>query len=218
MHAFQNAGGHVLLSARPYPIESDTAIMAGSVVKLSGGLVVQAAAAETGPILGIAAETHTGVEDMLDLRSNGEEILVYDNPELIFESGAPELNAASGTATTIVFSDVAAGVAAAAMVTGVVQLKSRVDGSGNKDVPGECRKISAYADKTATVSDGGTAAAGDVYYVYPAIGSIVGAMDAEASRLVLTASGQTKLRVVGHDPIRHKLRLMAVEHSLGVEN
>ena len=218
MHAFQNAGGHVLLSARPYPIESDTAIMAGSVVKLVGGLVVQAAAKETGAILGIAAETHTGVEDMLDLRSNGEEILVYDNPELIFESGAPELTAASGTETTLVFSDVADGVAAAAMVAGVVQLKSRVEGGGNEDVPGQCRKISAYAEKTATVSEGGAAAAGDVYYVYPAIGSIVGAMDEEANRLVLTASGQTKIRVVGHDPIRHKLRLMAVEHSLGVEN
>lgn len=218
MHAFQNAGGHVLLSARPYPIESDTAIMAGSVVKLVGGLVVQAAAAETGAILGIAAETHTGKEDMLDIRNNGEEILVFDNPELIFESGAPELTAESGTETTLVFSDVAAGVAAAAMVTGVVQLKSRVDGGGNKDVPGQCRKISAYADKTATVSSGGAAADGDVYYVYPAIGSVVGAMDEEAARLVLTATGQTKIRVVGHDPIRHKLRLMAVEHSLGVEN
>ena len=102
MRPIQNAGGHVGLTARNYPIAAATAISAGEVVKLSAGLVVAAAAAETGAILGIAAENHPGTADALNARANGTEILVYDNPELIFECPVPVIAAASGSATTIV--------------------------------------------------------------------------------------------------------------------
>ena len=93
MRAVQNAGGHVGLTARAYEIDKATNVTAGAVVKLSGGKVVLAAAGETGPILGIAAENHPGADDAMNLRANGTEILVYDNPELIFECKAPEFAA-----------------------------------------------------------------------------------------------------------------------------
>lgn len=221
MHAFQNAGGHVGLSARPYPINSNTAIMAGTVVKLSGSLVVKAAAAETGPILGIAAETHTGVEDALNIRSNGEEILVYDNPELIFECAAPELPAgAGGSATTLVPTGLAAGLANDALNGGKVQLVSRAEASTNTDAINEVRPITDYtaSGTVITLPAGGTPAAGDVYCIYPPLGSAICALDSTAQCLVLTATGATKIKVVGHDTIRRRLRCMAVEHSLGVEN
>ena len=103
MYPVQNAdGGSVLQTARNYPIDAETVIDAGAVVKLSGGKVVLAAAAETGAILGIAAEFHSGKEDALNLRANGEWIRVCDNPTLIFECAAPTIKAASGSATTIV--------------------------------------------------------------------------------------------------------------------
>ena len=86
MRPIQNAGGHVGLTARSYPIAYNTAISSGQVVKLSAGKVVSAVAAETSPILGIAAENHPGVPDALNYRANGPEILVYDSPELIFEN------------------------------------------------------------------------------------------------------------------------------------
>lgn len=218
MHAFQNAGGHVGLSARPYPIEADAAITVGTVVKLSGGVVVAAAAKETGPILGIAAETHSGVEDMLNIRSNAEDIRVYDNPELVFECAAPRLTASGGSATTLVFSDIAAGLADGALKEGKVQLVERAEGS--TDTLNECRKITGYTatSKTAQLIEGGTPAAGDVYCVYPPVGSAVCAMDEKSARVILTDTGATSIMVVGHDTIRHKLRLKAVLHSLGTEN
>lgn len=94
MYPVQNAdGGSVLQTARNYPIDAETVIDAGAVVKLSGGKVVLAAAAETGAILGIAAEFHSGKEDALNLRANGEWIRVCDNPTLIFECAAPTIKA-----------------------------------------------------------------------------------------------------------------------------
>lgn len=74
-------GGSVLQTARNYPIDATTEIQAGAVVKLSAGKVVLAAAAETGGILGIAAEFHSGKEDALNLRANGEWIRVCRQPD-----------------------------------------------------------------------------------------------------------------------------------------
>ena len=136
MHPVQNAdGGSVLQTARNYPIDAATVIDAGAVVKLSGGKVVLAAAAETGGILGIAAEFHSGTEDALNLRANGTQILVCDNPTLIFECAAPTIKAASGSATTIVptTGDVDASAADDAFNNAVLVLKEKAANSGNTD-------------------------------------------------------------------------------------
>ena len=102
MRPIQNAGGEEVVRERSYPVASTTAIAAGQVVQLSAGKVVPAIAAQTGAILGIAGENHPGTADMLNPRANGDEILVCDNPGLIFECPVPTLKAASGSATTIV--------------------------------------------------------------------------------------------------------------------
>ena len=223
MRAIQNAGGNVGLSARNYPIAAATAIQAGQVVKLSGGLVVSAAAAETGAILGIAAENHPGIADALNIRANGPEIQVYDNPGLIFECPAPEITAASGSATTIVpkAGDVAATAADDAYNGSVLVLKSKAAESGNTDPLGVHITVADYA-KTGTVitkASGGTPAEGDVYVMYPAIGSAVGGLDAVSlSKLLVSATGATSIKVVGHDFDRGMIRCMAVKHALGGTN
>ena len=84
MRPIQNAGGEETIRARSYPVAKATAITAGQVVQLSGGKVVPAAAAQTAAILGIAGEEHSGTADILNPRANGDEILVCDNPGLIF--------------------------------------------------------------------------------------------------------------------------------------
>ncbi len=214
MRPIQNAGGHVGLTARNYPIAAATAISAGQVVQLSGGLVISAVASQTAAILGIAAENHPGTADALNPRANGTEILVYDNPELIFECPAPTFAASGGTATTVTTttSDVAVTTSNAFKGGFLVSPK------GNK------RAISAYGNSsstnTFTVPSGETAADGDVYTLYPQVGCAAGwQLDGTAfSKIVLTAAGCTKLKVVGHDFDRGMIRLMAVEHSLGVEN
>ena len=139
MHPVQNAdGGSVLQTARNYPIDAATVIDAGAVVKLSGGKVVLAAAAENGGILGIAAEFHSGTEDALNLRANGTQILVCDNPTLIFECAAPTIKAASGSATTLVpaTGDVDASAADDAFNNAVLVLREKAASSTNTDALG----------------------------------------------------------------------------------
>jgi len=225
MRPIQNAGGHVGLTVRKYPIATSTAISLGQVVKLSAGKVISAIAAETAAILGIAAENHPGSADALNARANGEDILVYDNPELIFECPAPVITAASGSATTIVPAngDVAAAAANDAFNDSVLLLISKAADSTNTDPIGKKIPVTDYtaSGTIITKASGGTPSEGDKYEVYPKLGAAVGGIatldGTYFSTLVLTAKGATKLKCVGHDFERHMIRLMAVEHSLGVE-
>ena len=226
MRPIQNAGGHVGLTARKYPIAYNTAITAGEVVKLANGLVVASAAAAAAAILGIAAENHPGTADALNARANGTDILVYDNPELIFECPVPVIAAASGSATTIVpkSGDVAAAAANDAFNDSIMVLIEKAADSTNTDPVGKHIPITDYtaSGTVITKASGGTPSAGDKYEVYPKIGAAVGGIPAldstTLSKLVLTAAGATKIKCVGHDFDRHMIRLMAVEHSLGVED
>ena len=220
MYPIQNADGHVGITKREYPIASGTAIRAGQVVQLSGGKVISAAAAQTGAILGIAAENHPGTADALNPRANGERIYVCDSPFLLFECPVPVLSAASGSATTVVLSSLAAALADDSLNNGVLVLKEKAAESGNTDPLGKQISITDYA-KSGTVitkASGGTPSAGDKYELYPPIGSAVAALDSTYfSHLVLTASGATAIRVVGHDFERGRLRCMASLHSLAVD-
>ena len=165
MRPIQNAGGEEIIHARSYPVASATAIAAGQVVQLSAGKVVPVIAAQTGAILGIAGEDHPGTADMLNPRANGDEILICDNPGLIFECPVPTIKAESGSATTIVpaTGSLAAAAADDAYNASVLVLKSKAAGSTNTDVPGTRRAVTDYT-KTGTVltvETGGTPAAGD---------------------------------------------------------
>ena len=222
MHPVQNAdGGSVLQTARNYPIDAATVIDAGAVVKLSGGKVVLAAAAETGGILGIAAEFHSGKEDALNLRANGKEILVCDNPTLIFECPVPTIKAASGSATTIVPADgdVDASAADDAFNNAVLVLKEKAANSGNTDAVGTQIVVTDYA-KTGTVmtkASGGVPGAGDVYEVYPVIGAAIGGVASLGDKrlgITLKTVGATKIRCIGHDYERGTIKLMAIGHAL----
>lgn len=220
MRPIQNADGHVGLTARSYPIAANTSIAFGQLVKLSSGAIAAAGDAETGALVGVAAENHPGTADALDPRANGKEIFVCDNPGLIFECPAPTFKAASGSATTIVpaSGDIAAAAADDTYNGSIVVLKKKAAASTNTDVVGVHRAVSDYA-KTGTiltVASGGTASSGDVYELYPALGSAVCALSS-ASKLVITGTGATSVRVVGHDFERHMLRCMASLHTLAVE-
>lgn len=222
MYPVQNAdGGSVLQTARNYPIDATTEIQAGAVVKLSAGKVVLAAAAETGGILGVAAEFHSGKEDALNLRANGTKILVCDNPTLIFECHAPTIKAASGSATTLVpaTGDVDASAADDAYNASVLVLKEKAANSGNTDAVGTQIVVTDYA-KTGTVmtkASGGTPGAGDVYEVYPVIGAAIGGIASLGDKrlgITLKTVGATKIRCIGHDYDRGTIKLMAIGHAL----
>lgn len=217
MKTVQTAAGG-MLSKREYPIATSTDIKEGQIVKLSAGLVVKAAAAETTAVIGVAAETHSGAADQLNPRSNGTKIMVWDCPDVIMEQKAPRLTATGGTATTVVGT-----IAGAADVynNGYLKLVAKAADSTNTDPIGAVKKITDFATSegtgTFTVASGGAANAGDVYEVYPPLGFQGGNIDStDFNKLVLSATNTNLiLKVVAHDTALGLIRLMFTKHFLG---
>ena len=221
MNCIQNLDGHFGASAHEYPIVTNTAVERGAVVKFSDGKVVLAGESESSAILGIAAEGHSGTADVLNPRSNGKGILVYDNPGVIFECAVPTLTAASGSATTLVpaSGDIDANASDDTYNGATLVLVKKAAGSTNSDPLFAAAAVTDYA-KSGTVltkESGGTPYAGDVYEFYPAIGSSVCALSTKRKNAVVTAAGAPALRVAGHDRTRHCIRLMAVKHQLATD-
>lgn len=212
-----------MISKRPYPIAADTVISAGQLVKLSGGFVIAAATNETTKILGIAAEMHSGSADALDPRSNGDEIMVWDSPDLIFECAAPVITATGGTAATVVTGSASmAAFASDDFNGGWLKLRGKAAGSTNTDAVGRLRQITDFADasgtETFTVVSGGTANAGDTFEVYPPLGFVKGNLDAERTNYVITGAAALPIKVVGYDFDRGMIRFAAGLHFLGTED
>lgn len=221
MKFYQKLDGGVHVSAREYDIAADTAIKEGQVVKLSSGFVVAAAVGETSAILGFAAENHSGVADALDPRANGTKILIIDDPMTVMQCKAPEITAASGTATTIVAAEgQLAAFGANDLTGGYVQLLSKAANSTNTDAIGQTRRITSFASasSTLTVESGGTAAEDDVYAIYPPVGFAKGNLNADRTALVLTATANIALKVIGSDRKLGKIMLAAGKHVFAVNS
>lgn len=216
MNPRNNASGGPIISVRAYPIDHATKILAGQVVKLSGGKIVAAAAAETGAILGVANENHLAADDALNPRATGKEILVADGPEMLFECGAPVVEATGGSATTVVTSGLAA-FDATDMQGGYLQLVKYGADSSNLDGIKTVKEIIDFGSGTFTVPAGGTNSKGDQFRVYPPVGFAGGNLSADGTGLVLTATAELSFQVVGHDYERGKIILKAKKHALGTE-
>lgn len=224
MKPYQKADGQVLISAREYDIAYNTAIKVGQVVALSEGLVVAAAANITTQILGIAAENHSGTADALDPRADGTKIMVYDDPMLIFQSPVPVVAATGGSATTMTASTLGA-FSNDDFNGGYIVLLEKAEGSTNTDVIGKVDRITDYAYtssgtvSTFTKASGGTPYAGDKYAIFPPIGFRKGNLDSTTrDKLVLTATASLPIKVVGMDIERGLVNMMALLHTLGVED
>lgn len=208
MHQVMDLSGAVLHSEREYDIAANTVISPGQLVKLTDGLVVAATAGETGAVLGAAAESHTGAEDPLNPRANGKRILVHDAPGAIFASPAPVLTALSGgNATTVKFTG-ANGVGADAFKGGYI-----------KDKTGHMRRISASTDSTGTISltvdSGETVAEGDTFVLFPPVGFRKANLSSDGTKLIVTATAELPIQVVGRDELRDEIWTAAVLHQLG---
>lgn len=219
MNIFQKADGGVLQSGRDYDIAANTVVYYGQVVTVAEGLVTPAAQKQTGRVLGIAAETHTGTEDALNGRNNGTRILVYDAPDAIMQCVAPEVTAAEGGgATTLVAAELAT-FADDDFNGGYVKLLRKADESANTDELGKVRRVTDFtaASKTFTLESGGTPEAGDVYALFPPIGFAKGQLDGEKQKLDLGDTCALALKVVGMDRDLGFVRMMSGNHVLGVE-
>lgn len=209
--------GSQIHKAREYDIATNTSIAVGQIVKLVNGLVVAAVAGETSPILGIAAESHTGTADALNERNNGTKILVTDSPTLAFGCKAPLVTATGGTATTIVDTELATFVDDD-FVGGYVKLAEKVSGSAIEDGEGTVYRITASVAATNTLTidktTAGVVKAGDKFLLFPPIGFGKGNLAADGG-LSLAATAALPIRVVGRDETVDEVHFMAALHELG---
>jgi len=222
MKFYQKIDGAVHVSAREYDVAYNADIKEGQLVKLSEGLVTAAATNETGALLGIAAETHSGAADALDPRANGTKLMVIDDPDVVMQCKAPEVAALEGTATTLPVTVLKA-FAADDFNGGYVKLVSKAEGSTNTDAIGTVRRITDFAPDDATptkgiltLESGGAPYAGDVYAVFPPIGFAKGSLSADGCALTLDACANLPLKVVGHDRAFGKINLIACKHVFAV--
>lgn len=222
MKFYQKLDGATHISAREYDVAADTAISEGQIVKLVDGLVVAAAVNETGAVLGVAAESHSGSADALNTRANGKKITVIDDPNTVFQCAAPQVTALASSATTLEVTDLKA-FAADDFNGGYVKLVSKASGSTNTDEIGTVRRISDFALDNATptkgvltVENGGAACAGDVYAVFPPVGFAKGNLNSTRDGVVLSAAANLPLRVIGADTGFGKINVMIGKHVFAV--
>ena len=222
MKFYQKLDGATHISAREYDVAADTAISEGQIVKLVDGLVVAAAVNETGAVLGVAAESHSGSADALNTRANGKKITVIDDPNTVFQCAAPQVTALASSATTLEVTDLKA-FAADDFNGGYVKLVSKASGSTNTDEIGTVRRISDFALDNATptkgvltVENGGAACAGDVYAVFPPVGFAKGNLNSARDGVVLSAAADLPLRVIGADTGFGKINVMIGKHVFAV--
>lgn len=216
MNPIYSTSGEQVTSITSYEIATATAISIGQVVKLTSNKVVVGLVAETSPIIGVAAEAHSGAADVLNQRSKGLSIKIYDSPNQVFESPAPRSTATSGTTTTHVDTSLAT-FADDDFKGGKLKLVSKGASSTNTDPIGTIYEItgSTASSKTFTfAAAGGAITAGDIVEVYPPVGFAKGNLDTGISKLVLTATAALPLEIVGYDTNRGQLRHKAALHQL----
>ena len=222
MKVFQKADGGVLQSGRDYDIGTSTNIGEGQVVALSEGLVIAAIQKQTGKILGIAAENHSGSADALNTRNDGPKIQIWDAPDAIFQCPAPVVAATGGSATTVTASTLGA-FSNDDFNGGYLKLVEKAANSTNTDPVGKVYRITDYAyNSTGTVStftkaSGGAPSAGDKYAVFPPVGFTKGQFDSGKTKLDLTDTCTLAMKVVGRDEDAETVLMMANLHVLGVE-
>lgn len=168
-----NASGANTPLVKDFPIESYKSIADGTAVGLKDGLIVPAD--EQDVFVGVAAEDHPGLPDMLNARADGEKIRVSFSPTAVYGMPAQKITVtAAGTATTV---KCASANLSASLANGRLVLLAKAEGSTNPACVGSVRKFTTVTisgnEATFTVENGGKASVGDVYAVLPAIGSEV---------------------------------------------
>ena len=211
MKFYQKLDGAAHVSASEYEVACDTAISEGQLVKLSEGLVVGADENETGAILGIAAENHSGKIDAIDPRADGKKIFVIDDPSVVMQCKAPEVTATGGSETELQAAELNI-FDADDFNGGYVKLLRKAEDSANTDVPGQVRRVTDFASGALTLEKGGAPEAGDVYALFPPIGFAKGSLGAEGASLALTAAANLPVMVMGRDLGLGKINLIAKKH------
>ncbi len=193
------AGGANVPVIRDFEVNKTAEIYEGQVVCLTDGVIDEAV--EDGIVIGVAAETHTGKEDVLNARANGNKIRVNISPDAVYSAKAKTLTANSANGATLIkctTSEFSSSVTGGALV-----LVEKAENSTNTDKVGAERKVTAVAVSggvaTFTVSDGGVACEGDVYAYYPEMGGVMTLDNTKCGFAPVNADCDVEIKAVGRN-------------------
>ncbi len=190
------AGGSSLPVIRDFKVETTTEIVEGQAITLIEGYAYPEDG--QGILLGVSAETHSGKEDILNPRANGERLRVNISPDAVYSVKASQYKISEiGNPMIMKY---ATDRFDSSVKTGAFVLVSKTEGSTNIDDIGKVRELIdvsvSEGTATVTVGHGGNACVGDVYAYYPDIGDIV-ALDKTMSTLgPVNTDTDMKLKVV----------------------
>lgn len=201
--AYCYAGGNIP-AIKEFDIEKTASVETGEVVCAVDGVITGETSG--GTVIGVCEETHTGTEDMLNIRSNGTKVRV-NVTDGVYEAEAMKLTAtAEGTATS--FKCESTGLSDA-VTGGCLILLEKGEGSANTDKIGEVRRITSCTisgdSAVMNLSLGGTAYKGDVYALIPALGAALVLDPTKKGYSFNNTDTDVLLRCVGFDAERAKV-------------
>lgn len=183
---------------KEFDIRNNLMIQAGEIVRCSSDGDISPAS--IGECVGVAAEDHSGKEDILNARANGTKLRVDITGGGVYAVPAIKLTASkTGTATTFICtsSKINNSINKSKLV-----LVQKGDNSTNTDSVGTERTITNTTttgdDTTITLSNGGVSSEGDVYALVPYTGFRGNVAEDGKSFTVLTGTG-VGLVVMGYD-------------------
>jgi hypothetical protein len=206
--------GNAFPVIKEFPIAAATAVVKGSIVRLSGGFVDNVDADQDDPYLGVAAEAHDGSTAG---RQSGTVIKVYCSPTAVFKvKNKYEVVADSGNATTLV--DASYGTAGDDQFNGgVLKLSAKGTGSTLTLPVGKLVAVTDFATTTGTFTGTftGNTTAGDTYLVFPPVGSYCWDVDAAADDFDFNTTGGESLIIVENDMVNDYIMFKFRLHQFG---
>lgn len=192
---------------KEFDIENNAKVNEGDLVYLD---ITGRATVNPGTVvLGVSAETHTGVKDLLNERNDKNRIRVDITRGGVYEMSPVTVVATKdGTVTTFICSEEGLN---SGILNAKLMLVEKAEGSTNTDNIGDIRTVNTVvcADGVCTMNldNGGAACKGDVYALYPAQGTI-GALSENGKDFAVSSPVPVGLKVVGRDLTRKKLEIM----------
>lgn len=199
-------GGATTPLIKEYEIDPEMVVEKGDVVYQSASGVIKNAV--IGAALGLAQETHTGTEDPLNPRNNGNKLMINVTFGGVYETDAPHAKATqNGTATTFICGS---SYASQNLSNARLVFVKKGENSKNTDDIGTVRVVERVnienSVATFTIAEGGVTYEGDEYAVLPDYG-FIGSLDNDCKSFSVNGGGSARLTVVDFDTERCTLEV-----------
>lgn len=151
-------------------------------------------------ILGVAAETHTGKNDILNPRNDSKKLRVDITRYGVYRADAPRIVVSKAGSATSVYTR--AVDMSSIMNNSLLVLVEKGEGSENTDAIGTARKISSYLsenpDNVITVASGSISYPGDIYAIVPCVGDEFPVSE-DYTTISYSIGNGGKVKIVGRD-------------------